>query len=106
MGLCSRSAAGTGYARQGDMETTPDLTVAERIRTSFGELTRAERQLANVIIENYPVSGLGSITAIAQTSGVSTATVARMTRLKRTGSSETRLRSAWTRSSWGRLGTT
>ncbi len=62
------------------METTPDLTVAERIRANFGELTRAERQLANVISENYPVSGLGSITAIAQTSGVSTATVVRTAR--------------------------
>lgn len=62
------------------MDTTQGLTVAERIRSRFGDLTRAERQLANVILENYPVSGLGSITAIAETSGVSTATVARMAR--------------------------
>lgn len=62
------------------METTQDLTVAERIRARFGELTRAERQLANAILENYPISGLGSITAIAESSGVSTATVARMAR--------------------------
>ena len=57
MGLCSRSAAGTGYARQGDMETTPDLTVAERIRTSFGELTRAERDKLNGQIESLLQKG-------------------------------------------------
>lgn len=55
-----------------------DLTVAERIRSRFDELTRAERQLANTIMDNYPVSGLGSITVIAEASGVSTPTVVRM----------------------------
>lgn len=43
-------------------------------------MTRAERQFANVLVGNYPVSGLGSITAIAEASGVSTATVARTVR--------------------------
>ena len=62
------------------MEATPYLTVAERIRSEFNDLTRAERQLANALLENYPISGLGSITAIAETSGVSTATVVRMAR--------------------------
>jgi DNA-binding MurR/RpiR family transcriptional regulator len=56
------------------------LTVAERIRSLFERLTRAERQLANLMLENYPVSGLGSITALAEGSGVSTPTVARMAR--------------------------
>ncbi|MHA1599799.1 MAG: MurR/RpiR family transcriptional regulator [Alphaproteobacteria bacterium] len=60
------------------METAQDLTVAERIRGRFESLTRAERQLANAMLENYPVSGLGSITAVAEASGVSTPTVARM----------------------------
>ncbi len=54
------------------------MTLAERLRTNFESLTRAERQLANVMLENYPVSGLGSITAMAEASGVSTPTVARM----------------------------
>lgn len=62
------------------MKASPDLTVAERIRTSFGELTRAERQFANLIRESYPMSGLGSITAIAEAAGVSTATVTRAAR--------------------------
>ena len=60
------------------MASPPNLTVAERIRSKFDELTRAERQLANGIMENYPVSGLGSITKIAEASNVSTATVVRM----------------------------
>ena len=60
------------------MGKAPSLTVAERIRSKFERLTRAERQLANAIMENYPVSGLGSITIIAQASDVSTPTVVRM----------------------------
>lgn len=60
------------------MEVSQHLTVAERIRSRFDTLTRAERQLANGILDNYPVSGLGSITTIAEASGVSTATVVRM----------------------------
>lgn len=52
--------------------------MAERIHGRFDSLTRAERQLANAILENYPVSGLGSITAIAEAASVSTATVVRM----------------------------
>ncbi len=57
-----------------------DITVAQRIQDGFDLLTRAERQLANVILENYPVSGLGSITALAENADVSTPTVARMAR--------------------------
>ena len=60
------------------MGKTHNLTVAERIRSKFERLTRAERQLANAIMENYPVSGLGSITTIAEVSDVSTPTVVRM----------------------------
>ncbi len=59
-------------------ETASPMTVAERIQDRFDSLTRAEHQLANLILQNYPVSGLGSITAVAETSGVSTPTVARM----------------------------
>jgi DNA-binding MurR/RpiR family transcriptional regulator len=60
------------------MDPSPDATVAERIHRLLDTLTRAERQLANAIMENYPVSGLGSITALAEASGVSTPTVVRM----------------------------
>jgi DNA-binding MurR/RpiR family transcriptional regulator len=60
------------------MKPSPDMTVAERINSRFDSLTRAERQLANAMLENYPVSGMGSITTIAENSGVSTPTAVRM----------------------------
>ncbi|MBO3760897.1 MurR/RpiR family transcriptional regulator [Ciceribacter sp. L1K23] len=53
-------------------------TVFDAIHARFGELTRAERLLAESLLDNYPVSGLGSITTIAENAGVSTPTVARM----------------------------
>ncbi len=62
------------------MKTPQSLTVAERIRSRFDDLTRAERQLANAMLENYPVSGLSSITVIAENSKVSTPTVVRMSK--------------------------
>ena len=58
--------------------TTGSKTVSDVIRAQFGTLTRAERQLAESLLENYPLSGLGSITTIADNAGVSTPTVARM----------------------------
>ena len=53
-------------------------TAQERIKRVHDSLTRAERQLAVTILENYPMSGLGSITRLAEKSAVSTPTVARM----------------------------
>nr|WP_210260613.1 MULTISPECIES: MurR/RpiR family transcriptional regulator [unclassified Rhizobium] len=41
-------------------------------------MTRAEKQLAKSLLDNYPVSGLGSITTVAENARVSTPTVARM----------------------------
>jgi DNA-binding MurR/RpiR family transcriptional regulator len=54
------------------------LTVADQLREHSASLTRLERQLSDVILQNYPVSGLGSITSLADTAGVSTPTVARL----------------------------
>ncbi len=53
-------------------------TIAERLSAAFDTLTRAERQLAGSLLENYPVSGLSSITAVAKKAQVSTPTVVRM----------------------------
>ncbi|MBK0325839.1 MurR/RpiR family transcriptional regulator [Rhodobacteraceae bacterium F11138] len=53
-------------------------TIAERLQVSFDSLTRAERQLADSLLQNYPVSGLTSITRVAQNAQVSTPTVVRM----------------------------
>ncbi len=62
------------------MDTRQNLTLAERLRDGFESLTRAEKQLANALLENYPMVGLGSITTLAEASGVSTPTVVRMAR--------------------------
>jgi DNA-binding MurR/RpiR family transcriptional regulator len=53
-------------------------TVLDVIRLNYDGLTPAEKKLADSLIDNYPVSGLGSITATADNAGVSTPTVARM----------------------------
>lgn len=53
-------------------------TIAEKLRARSSSLTRAERQLAASMLENYPVSGLGSITKIAEAAKVSTPTVGRL----------------------------
>jgi DNA-binding MurR/RpiR family transcriptional regulator len=57
---------------------TASMTVSDVINAHFAALTRAERQLAETLLDNYPVSGLGSITTVAENAGVSTPTVARM----------------------------
>jgi len=53
-------------------------TIADRLNDAMDGLTRAERQLAQTVLENYPASGLGPITALAEAAGISTPTVARM----------------------------
>lgn len=41
-------------------------------------MTRSETQLADVILDDYPIAGLGSITELAEKAAVSTPTVGRM----------------------------
>lgn len=53
-------------------------TIEGRLRTALPDLTRAERQLVTHILRNYPISALGSITALAQAAEVSTPTVVRL----------------------------
>ncbi len=55
-----------------------DITVAERLHARQRDLTRAERQVCDIILSNYPASGLGSITELAEAAAVSTPTIARM----------------------------
>ncbi|RPE71985.1 RpiR family transcriptional regulator [Pacificibacter maritimus] len=54
------------------------LTISDRIQNHLDDLTRAERQLAHSILENYPASGLGPLSALAKDAKVSVPTVARM----------------------------
>lgn len=54
--------------------------VKQMIQNGMEDLTRSERQLANVLLQDYPMAGLQSITRLAQAAGVSTPTVIRMAR--------------------------
>jgi DNA-binding MurR/RpiR family transcriptional regulator len=58
--------------------TAAALTISDRIQNQIDDLTRAERQLAHSILENYPASGLGTLSALAKDAKVSVPTVARM----------------------------
>ncbi len=62
------------------MKIETERGIAERLRDGFADLTRAERQLANTLLEGYPMAGLGSISAVAGRAEVSTPTVLRMAR--------------------------
>lgn len=53
-------------------------TISDRIQDKLDDMTRAERQLALSILENYPASGLGPLAALAKGANVSVPTVARM----------------------------
>lgn len=53
-------------------------TISDQIHKKLDDLTRAERQLALSVLENYPASGLGPLTALAKDADVSVPTVARM----------------------------
>lgn len=54
--------------------------VKQMIQDQMADLTRSERQLASVLLQDYPMGGLQSITKLAAAAGVSTPTVIRMAR--------------------------
>lgn len=55
-------------------------TLDNRLRARMEQFTRAERQLAVAMLQDYPATALGSITALAQRADVSAPTVTRMLR--------------------------
>ncbi|WP_108838007.1 MurR/RpiR family transcriptional regulator [Tateyamaria sp. Alg231-49] len=55
-----------------------ERTISDLIQDMLDDLTRAERQLALSVLEGYPASGLGPLSALAKDAGVSVPTVARM----------------------------
>ena len=59
-------------------DRSADSAIEQRMRTALPDLTRAERQLATHILSHFPVSALGSITALAKAAEVSTPTVVRL----------------------------
>ncbi len=54
--------------------------VKQLLQEHVDDLTRAERQLAHVLLQDYPMAGLQSITRLAEAGGTSTPTVIRMAR--------------------------
>ncbi|WP_420586644.1 MurR/RpiR family transcriptional regulator [Ruegeria sp.] len=59
------------------------MRVTDRLLAHRDEMTPSERQLISVLLDDYPMAGLGSITELASAASVSTTTVARM--LQKTG---------------------
>ncbi|RBW57476.1 MurR/RpiR family transcriptional regulator [Ruegeria sp. A3M17] len=59
------------------------MRVTDRLLAQKDKMTPSERQLVSVLLDDYPMAGLGSITELASTASVSTTTVARM--LQKTG---------------------
>ncbi|MEM6825635.1 MAG: MurR/RpiR family transcriptional regulator [Pseudomonadota bacterium] len=53
-------------------------SIAEKIRANRDVMTRSEAQLVEVILDEYPVSGLCSITELAEKAAVSSPTVGRL----------------------------
>ena len=62
------------------MSKIKKVTIAEKNQSAFDGLTPTERKLSNHMLNNYPSSCLGSITAVAAAAAVSTPTVVRMTK--------------------------
>ena len=56
------------------------LPVKDRLHDHAATLTPAERQLSDILLRDYPVGGLQSITRVAEAAGVSTPTVIRLAR--------------------------
>lgn len=56
------------------------VIVKDKIKDQAGTLTPAERLLSDVLLRDYPMSGLQSITKLAGAAGVSTPTVIRLAR--------------------------
>lgn len=54
--------------------------VKDRLKDQASALTPAERLLSDVLLRDYPMSGLQSITKLAEAAGVSTPTVIRLAR--------------------------
>lgn len=59
------------------------MTVSDKLIQHRETMTPTERQLANALLDDYPIIGLGSITELANAASVSTTTVTRL--LQKTG---------------------
>lgn len=55
-----------------------DETLAGTLRVAYGGLGKQEKSVARAILKDYPVSALSTVAALAESAGVSTATVLRL----------------------------
>jgi DNA-binding MurR/RpiR family transcriptional regulator len=53
-------------------------TASEAIKAAWGTLTETEKKVGHAILSDYPLSGLGTISELAQKSHVSAATITRL----------------------------
>lgn len=53
-------------------------SIPEKLKQLSGKLTNSERKVADVILENHPLSGLGGIETLAKKSDVSMPTITRL----------------------------
>ena len=56
-----------------------EINIKDQISNVFAVLGKRERSVARVLLREYPVSALATVARLAETSGVSTATVLRLT---------------------------
>jgi DNA-binding MurR/RpiR family transcriptional regulator len=61
-----------------DPTDPPTAPIEDRMRAALSDLTRAERQAASHILSHFPMSALGSITALARAADVSSPTIVRL----------------------------
>lgn len=66
---------GIGKARVG---VERDQNLAAALRAAYGGLGKQEKSVARAILKDYPVSALRTVAALAESAGVSTATVLRL----------------------------
>src|SRR5436305_977934 len=72
--------AGTNSAPRCRRRTCRHMTVRSRIEQHLAKLSNAERQIARLVIEKYPMSALGDIKDIASLASVSPPTITRFVR--------------------------
>ncbi|MEX0758811.1 MAG: MurR/RpiR family transcriptional regulator [Tistlia sp.] len=60
------------------MEVDRDRSLAGALKAAYAELGKQEKSVARAILKDYPVSALSTVAALADSAGVSTATVLRL----------------------------
>lgn len=60
------------------MEVEGDRSLAAALKAAYAELGKQEKSVARAILKDYPVSALSTVAALAESAGVSTATVLRL----------------------------